>query len=275
MLFLGGILICAGIFGIGFVKASAIVKESGRTIFSEKENSYIYGDDGQVLAKLNTGEDRVYLEYDQIPEAVVQAFVAVEDRRFYAHPGVDVMGILRSMAVYVRSGGSTIQGGSTITQQLARTVFLSNEVTIERKVKEIFLAMALEARYSKEDILEFYINNVYFANGNYGIEAAAQSYFGRSSAQLDVAEVALLCAIPNSPTWYDPRAHLDHTLMRRDKILKNMQEQGYITTQELDVAQAETPVILEKKSEWKNDPSSYALDCAVRYLMKDSGFTFV
>ena len=147
VLFLGGILICAGIFGIGFVKASAIVKESGRTIFSEKENSYIYGDDGQVLAKLNTGEDRVYLEYDQIPEAVVQAFVAVEDRRFYAHPGVDVMGILRSMAVYVRSGGSTIQGGSTITQQLARTVFLSNEVTIERKVKEIFLAMALEARY--------------------------------------------------------------------------------------------------------------------------------
>ena len=153
VLFLGGILICAGIFGIGFVKASAIVKESGRTIFSEKENSYIYGDDGQVLAKLNTGEDRVYLEYDQIPEAVVQAFVAVEDRRFYAHPGVDVMGILRSMAVYVRSGGSTIQGGSTITQQLARTVFLSNEVTIERKVKEIFLALALEAQYSKEDIL--------------------------------------------------------------------------------------------------------------------------
>ena len=138
----------------------------------------------------------------------MQAFVAVEDRRFYAHPGVDVMGILRSMAVYVRSGGSTIQGGSTITQQLARTVFLSNEVTIERKVKEIFLALALEAQYSKEDILEFYINNVYFANGNYGIEAAAQSYFGRSSAQLDVSEVALLCAIPNSPTWYDPRAHL-------------------------------------------------------------------
>lgn len=275
VLFLGGILICAGIFGIGFVKASAIVKESGRTIFSEKENSYIYGDDGQVLAKLNTGEDRVYLTYDQIPETVVQAFVAVEDRRFYSHPGVDALGILRSMAVYVKSGGGTIQGGSTITQQLARTVFLSNEVTIERKVKEIFLAMALEARYSKEDILEFYINNVYFANGNYGIEAAAQSYFGRSSAQLDVSEVALLCAIPNSPTWYDPRAHLDHTLMRRDKILKNMREQGYISAQELDIAQAETPVILEKKSEWKNDPSSYALDCAVRYLMKDSGFSFV
>ena len=130
-------------------------------------------------------------------------------------------------------------------------------------MKEIFLALALEAQYSKEDILEFLVNNVYFANGNYGIEAAAQSYFGRSSAQLDVAEVALLCAIPNSPTWYDPRAHLDHTLMQQDKILKNMQEQGYITTQELDVAQAETPVILEKKSEWKNDPSSYALDCAV------------
>ncbi|MCI5480034.1 MAG: penicillin-binding protein [Lachnospiraceae bacterium] len=271
---LAGFLVLSGVFVCFYIDAAQTVRNSGREIFSQKENSYIYDAQGNVAAKLNTGEDRVYLDYEEIPETAKNAFVAVEDQRFYYHPGVDPIGILRSLFVYIKTGGETLQGGSTITQQLARTVFLNNEVTVRRKVKEIFLALALERAYTKDEILEFYINNVYFANGNYGLEAAAQSYFRKSCGELSVSETALLCAIPNSPTWYNPRSNLEHTLSRRDKILRNMKEQGYLDQEDYDTACRENPKILEKKSEWNNYESSYALDCAVRCLMEQDGFAF-
>lgn len=271
---LAGFLVLCGISVCFYMEAVQTVRDGGREVFSQKENSYIYDVQGNVAAKLNTGEDRVYLENKDIPETAKKAFIAVEDQRFYYHPGVDPIGILRSLFVYVKTGGETLQGGSTVTQQLARTVFLNNEVTVRRKVKEIFLALALERVYTKDEILEFYINNVYFANGNYGLEAAAQSYFGKSCSELSVSETALLCAIPNSPTWYNPRTNLEHTLSRRDKILRNMKEQGYLDQEDYAAALTETPVILEKKSEWNNYESSYALDCAVRSLMEQDGFTF-
>ncbi len=276
---IGIILLAALLAGGGFaiylyLQASHVVEEAGRDVFSENESTYLYRADGEVLARLNTGEDRVYLPYKDIPEDVVHAFIAVEDRRFYSHFGVDIIGILRSAAVYVTSEGEELQGGSTITQQLARTVFLSNEVTLERKVKEAFLALALEAAYSKEDILEFYINNVYFANGAYGIEAAARSYFGCPASELTLSQTALLCAIPNSPSWYDPRENLSHTLERRDKILGDMLEQGYISQEEYEEALEEEPVIREEETERTDYETTYAVDCAVRFLMEQDGFQF-
>ena len=131
-------------------------------------------------------------------------------------------------------------GGSTITQQLARNIFLGYEKTYSRKIKEMFIAVALEQKYTKQEILEFYLNNVYFANGYYGIESASEAYFNKNAKDLSISQIAFLCSIPNSPNRYDPYKHKDSTLKRRDRILKNMYEDGYISESQIfDLVESE------------------------------------
>lgn len=251
------------------------VAASDEDTFKKNLSSYIYDDSGALISRLSIDTEADYLRYEDIPGQVVQAFIAVEDRRFWEHKGYDSEGILRVCWRYLVTKGEEKHGASTITQQLARSVFLTSEVTLERKVREILLAVELEKKYSKEQILEFYINSAYFANRCYGIEAASEKYFGKPAAELSLSETAYLCAIPNAPSRYDPLEHQENALPRRDKILSDMQLCGYITETELFRAKREQIVLNPRSAEkLQNYETTYAVDCAVRYLMGLDGFAF-
>lgn len=257
-------------------EAKNVVEESTPETFRLSETSYIYSDDGTELARLAEDEDATYLTYDEIPEDVVNAFVAVEDRSFWTNGGIDYKGILRVCLNYVKTRGEVAEGASTITQQLARGTFLTNEKTLSRKIKEIFIARELTKKYSKEQIMEFYCNTCCFANGIYGVEDASQTYFKRSVDELTLSEAAYICAIPNRPEYYNPLKNSENAVSRRDKILQDMYECGYITKNAGEEALGEQIVIAEQEEDntFYNYEVTYAINCAVRYLMKLDGFEF-
>lgn len=258
-------------------EAKNLVDSSTPDTFRLAQTSYIYSDDGTQLAALAESEDATYLSYEDIPADVVNAFVSVEDRTFWNNSGVDYKGILRVCVNYVKTKGQVAEGASTITQQLARGTFLSNEKTLSRKIKEIFIARQLTKKYTKEQIMEFYCNSCCFANGVYGVEDASQKYFGRSVSDLSLSETAYICAIPNRPEYYNPLKNSENAISRRNKILQDMYECDYITKDAGDAALAENITVAEVSDEedtFYNYEATYAINCAIRYLMKQDGFEF-
>lgn len=203
-----------------------------------EKNSQFLDKNGEVFEDVYLTERRKYLPYKDIPIDVVHAFIAVEDQSFFEHRGVDIRGIGRALLTNMEHE-SIEEGGSTITQQLARNLYLSNEKNYERKLKELLISYKLEEQYSKEEIMEFYINKIYFQNGVYGIEAASQYYFGKRTNELTLGEIAFLTAIPNNPTIYNPLTNMEQTKKRQQHILKNMLEKNYISEEEYDRALAE------------------------------------
>lgn len=186
--------------------------------------------DGSVLVSLGPSFGE-WLRYDQIPDIMKEAMVAVEDRRFRSHPGVDPIGVARALKVRIERG-TWVQGGSTITQQLARNIFLTNSRTFGRKVKEAILALALERRFTKDQILELYLNRVYFGGGAYGIDAASRRFFGHSAEQLSLAEAAIIAGLVKAPSNYSPTADAEAARSRAGVVIKLMQETGDITAAE-------------------------------------------
>lgn len=258
-------------------EAKDLVDSSTPDTFRLAQTSYIYSDDGTQLAALAESEDATYLSYEDIPADVVNAFVSVEDRTFWNNSGVDYKGILRVCVNYVKTKGQVAEGASTITQQLARGTFLSNEKTLSRKIKEIFIARQLTKKYTKEQIMEFYCNSCCFANGIYGVEDASQKYFGRSVSDLSLSETAYICAIPNRPEYYNPLKNSENAISRRNKILQDMYECDYITKDAGDAALAENITVAEVSDEedtFYNYEATYAINCVIRYLMKQDGFEF-
>ncbi len=254
-------------------EAIILVENSDESTFREKQTSVVYDVNGTLISTVKGEKDVYYLQYEEIPSDFVDAIISIEDKKFYDHIGIDFKAIVRAAVAMVQNREVT-QGGSTITQQLARTVFLSNERTWERKVEEIYIALELEQKYEKDDILEYYLNNVYFANGYYGIEAASQGYFSCSVDKLELSEVAFLCAIPNNPSLYDPEKHLENTIKRRDRILNNMLEDGVISQAEYDEAVA-YEIVLDCAEVLKNDyVETYTYYCAIQMLMEQRGFEF-
>ena len=190
--------------------------------------SIVYGDNGEPIGFYYTGKFRLYAPYNKIPKTLIYAVITAEDERFFKHGGIDPIGIVRA-AITDISKGKIVQGGSTITQQLAKMVFLSPQRTIERKLKEIELAKKLEENLTKEEILELYLNYVYLSNGAYGVRAAAWVLFGENLNQLTPAQCALLAGIIRGPEYYNPFKHPQRALKRRNLILKKMLQKGYIT----------------------------------------------
>lgn len=272
------VLVVLLVYGAKFRKyqkeADRIVREGGIAAFKQNQTGILYDSSGNVIAELSGSHDAYYIEDADIPQYVKAAFITTEDRRFYSHAGVDLKALVRAFVELVRNKGEITQGGSTITQQLARNVFLSHEVSMDRKVKEMFIARAIEKHYSKKQILEFYINNIYFGNGFYGVEAAARGYFGKSVTQLSLAQIAYICSIPNNPTLYNPFTNGENTLKRKDRILKQMVEQGDIGEDEYKAALAENIVLNPQSNVVYNYVETYAIYCATQALMKQSGFTF-
>jgi penicillin-binding protein 1A len=207
--------------------------------YTPKQTSKVYAVDGRFIAELG-GERRTLVKLSEIPKVVQDAFVVTEDKRFYSHSGIDWMRVFGAALRNIRAGGYA-QGFSTITMQLARNVFperISREKTLIRKIKEAKVAREIEAKYSKDKILELYLNQIYLGNGAYGVETAAQRYFGKSVRDLNLAEAATLAALPKAPERYNPRRYPDRAIQRRNTIIELMRENGVIGNADASLAKA-------------------------------------
>ncbi|MCP9448654.1 MAG: transglycosylase domain-containing protein, partial [Nitrospira sp.] len=201
----------------------------------------VYSDDRQPIGQFFI-ERRILTPLTSIPTHLIQAVIATEDARFFDHPGLDYIGMLRAAWTNIRHGGKKVEGASTITQQLARSLFLSSERSYERKIRELILAYKMEAVTGKEQILETYLNQIYFGQGAYGVASAAQSYFGKDLAKLTLAEAAFLAGLPKSPSRFSPFTAYERAKKRQEHVLARMQEAGFITAAEREAAAAETLV---------------------------------
>ncbi|MCX8101262.1 MAG: penicillin-binding protein 1A [Geminicoccaceae bacterium] len=209
----------------------------------------IHAGDGRLLAEY-AREKRVFVPIAMIPKRLQDAFVAAEDQHFWHHIGLDPVGIARALVENVRrlQEGERPQGASTITQQVAKNFFLTNEVSLERKIKEAVLALRLERTFSKEKILELYLNEIFLGARSYGVAAAALSYFGKGLDELTLGEMAFLAALPKAPARYDPLKNPEAARARRDYVLRRMLEDRYIDPAEAEAARAE-PIVLRKRGE--------------------------
>lgn len=225
------VVICGLACGTGLGAMIALIRDLPQIrsleSFSPSAVTRLYSADGILIAELFT-ENRDPVPLSAIPGYLKAALIATEDRQFYAHSGVDLKGVVRA-AIKNIWAGEYVEGASTLTQQLAKTLFLSPQKTLQRKMKEAFLAFQLERRYTKDEILTFYLNQVYFGSGAYGAESAAQIFFGKSVKDLDLAECALVAGMPKAPSRYSPLVRLDLARRRRNVVLSQMRETGVIS----------------------------------------------
>ena len=234
------------------------------------QTSSLYDADGRLMSELRGAENRTVVPLSAVPEHTQQAFLAAEDLRFYTHRGVDVVRIFGALRSNLKSG-SFSEGASTITQQLAKLTHLSSEKTIRRKLEEIWLALQIEQQYSKDEILEMYLNTVYFGRGAYGIQAAARAFFGVDAGELTLAQSASLAAAIKAPSAYAPSSHPEANRTRRRYILATMLENGMITQQEYEKAAEESVWVLASQEETQVD--SWYADEALRESSRILGLT--
>jgi len=220
-----------GLFIIGGIGATTLIVKAYKDLpdlgeliegYNPVVPSIIYDTNGEVIDILYR-EIRETATIDEVPQSLKDAYVAIEDRRFYSHHGVDTVGLIRAIVVNVVSGRKA-QGASSITQQLTKNAFLSNEKKLMRKVKEAIITVELERSYTKDEILEKYMNEIYFGSGAYGVKTAARAFFGKDIREINVAEAALLAGIPNRPNKYNPRTHLDNAIYREKIVLSQMKK---------------------------------------------------
>ncbi len=232
----------------------------------------VHAADGSLLAEY-ANQRRLYLPIQAIPKLVTNAFIAAEDKNFYQHPGIDIYGIARAGLLYVENYGSSRrpQGASTITQQVAKNFLLTNEVSFERKIKEALLALRIERTYSKEKILELYLNEIYLGFGAYGVAAASLLYFDKSVHELTIAEAAYLAALPKGPNNYNPFRRRDEAIARRNYVIDRMAEDGYITATEADKARKEPLNVTTRPTGAHIFAAEYFTEEVRRYLYDNYG----
>jgi len=229
----------------------------------------IFADDGTLIGEFYN-QKRYLVPFDHIPLHVRQAFIAAEDDSFYSHKGIDTNGILRALANNIIHGGK-VQGGSTITQQVVKTVLLTPEKSYERKLKEMILSMRLEQELPKDDILSLYLNHIYLGSGAYGVSAAASEYFGKDVADLTVAEAALLAGLPQAPSRYSPYTHWPEAKARQRYVLTRMYEVGFIDRDQRDAALIEPIGLASRKGSFQAAP--YFVEHVRRLLEEQYGRT--
>lgn len=227
----------------------------------------VYADDDTVIGEFRI-EKGEYVKFTDIPENLIRAIVSVEDSRFWLHKGIDYIAIVRALVKDIYAGRIK-QGASTITQQLAKVVFLSPERTIIRKLKEATLALRLERNLTKEEILEIYLNKIYFGHGAYGVEMAARAYFGKPVSDVSLAEAALICGLVKAPSRYSPYVNLDKAKQRQYIVLKRMEAEGYITAEQALKAY-EKPLYLSS-AKYKKYTPNYFLEYVRKYLEDEYG----
>ncbi len=226
------------------------------------EGTKVYADDDTLIGEFKVEKGR-YVPLDNIPEHLIKAVVSVEDSRFWLHEGVDYIAVLRAIFKDIRARRIK-EGGSTITQQLAKIVFLSPERTVVRKLKEAVLAFRLEKNLTKEEILELYLNRIYFGHGAYGMEMAARAYFGKSVSDINLAEAAVLCGLIKAPNRYSPYNNLDRAKNRQYIVLKRMEAEGYISKEQVEETYKQ-PLYLSSLR-YDQDTPNYFLEYIRKYL---------
>jgi penicillin-binding protein 1A len=257
----------SSVIGLIAIIVAVSVAYSGLPSYSELKSSpngqmiRVHAADGTVLVSLGPSFGQ-WLDYSQLPQTMKTAMVAVEDRRFRQHPGVDPLGVVRSFYVRATKGRFT-QGGSTITQQLARNVFLTNDKTWTRKLREMVLALALERKFSKDQILELYLNRVYFGGGAYGVDAASRKFFGHPADRLSLGEAAVIAGLVKAPSNYSPTADANAAVGRAGVVLQVMREQGLVTDAQIASA---APDKLKFAPEAQQNSVRYFTDWALPQL---------
>ncbi len=231
-------------------------------------SSRVYSKDGKLIAEYAL-EKRLFVPYDSIPSKVINSFLSAEDKNFFNHPGVDAKGILRATVNNVKNilGDKRLEGASTITQQVAKNFLLTNEVSLKRKIKEAILAFRIEKAYSKKRILELYLNQIYLGQGTYGVAAASLEYFDKSIKDLDYGEAALLAALPKAPSRYNPIKDPKEAKFRRDLVLKNLNQNGFINNKQYSEFKNKKIKVKRRKIEIVNEANSYTEE--VRRIIKD------
>ncbi len=222
----------------------------------------VFADDDKLIGEFKV-EKGVYASFDKIPENLLRAVISVEDNRFWHHKGVDYIAIIRALSKDIRAG-KIKQGASTITQQLAKVVFLSPERTVIRKLKEATLASRIENNLTKEEIIELYLNKIYFGHGAYGVEMAARSYFGKSVSEINLSEAALLAGLIKAPSRYSPYSNLEKAKLRQNIVLIRMMEEGYITRKQVEEAYVQ-PLYLSSVR-YETYTPNYFLEYIRKYL---------
>ena len=256
--------------GIGFVTANMNVKADLSKDILPPASSHIYDSAGNEIAIIHATENRVPVKIEQIPVNLLNAFVAIEDNRFYEHKGVDFRGLAR--AAYTNLiRGEIAEGGSTITQQLAKNAYLTQERTIKRKIQEVFLALQLEKQYTKQEILELYLNQIYFGQGAYGVQAASKTYFGKNVEDLTLGECAMLAGIPKSPNYYSPFNNINAAIERRDTVLDQMVNFGYINYSQCYDAKKAEVVLAPPNVPEKHKDAMYFIEYVTQLLVDRYG----
>ncbi|NIP29098.1 MAG: penicillin-binding protein, partial [Candidatus Dadabacteria bacterium] len=228
----------------------------------------IYSSDGTLIAEYGV-EKRKLIDLEEIPDHVINAFIAIEDKRFYDHSGLDIQGIIRALIQNI-SEGQVVSGGSTITQQVTKNLILTPERTYTRKIKEAILSYRIEKNLTKNEILYLYLNHIYLADGTYGVEAASKNYFGKSVRNVNIAEAALLAGIPKRPERYSPRRNFQNSKQRQITVLKIMEEEKFITAKQKKAAE-DFKIIIKPKNNIESHISPYFAEFVRKYLENKVG----
>lgn len=268
------------LFIIGVIAVLLVFSYYGKSVDDYRQlatyeppiTSRLYAADGRLLAEY-ASEKRAFVPYEVIPKQLVRAFMAAEDKKFFSHGGVDFVGIGRAILQNIKNIGSgrRMVGASTITQQVAKNFLLTNEASFERKIKEAILAIRIERAFSKEYIMELYLNQIYLGHYSYGVAAAALNYFNKSLDELTVDEMAFLAALPKGPNNYDPTKRYDEAVGRRNWVLSRMADDGYITMEEAKEA-AQIPITLASRPEKETvQDAEYFSEEVRRYMVSQYG----
>lgn len=222
--------------------------------------------DGKLVSNLFEKENRIYVKYENIPARVIEGLVAIEDTQFFEHKGINPDAISRAIIKDIKAG-ALVEGASTLTQQLVKTLILSREKKLVRKIKEALLSIRLETILTKEEILERYLNQVYFGHGYYGIKTASRGYFKKELYELSLKEIAILVGLPRAPSFYNPVRNLKFALARGNQVVSRMKTLGWINIDEYETAMKETPLIYDQTLTLNKAP--YVIDYALKILQKD------
>jgi penicillin-binding protein 1A len=255
--------------GLGFVTASIKTMPSLNGGMKADSSSQVYDINGKLVATIHAAENRLPVPLAKIPKHLQYAFIASEDVRFYQHHGVDLRGIFRALFTNITSGG-VHEGASTLTQQLARNTLLTHDQTLKRKVQEAILALQIERKFTKQEILEMYLNQIYFGQGAYGVQAAAQTYFGKNVEELTVAESAMLAGVPRSPNYYSPSSNIKAAKEVQATVLDQMVKYDYLSSSEAQKAK-DAPIQVSKSTQSNAHFASYFIDYVTQTLVDRYG----
>ncbi|HDK27287.1 MAG TPA: hypothetical protein ENG48_09430, partial [Candidatus Atribacteria bacterium] len=253
-------------------KISKMVKEQN---FIDAINSKVFDINGKLITEFYQ-ENRNPIPLSAVPTNLINAFIAIEDSDFYEHKGINLRRILITQLqnfknlILLSNKNFKPQGGSTITQQLAINTFLTREISLSRKLQDILLALQIERNFTKEEILEMYLNEIYFGHGAYGVQSAAQLYFGKNVQDLDLAECALLAGIPRGPSYYSPILNQENAIKRRNIILNRMFKLGYITKNDMEKAQ-QSPLKLNYNNKRDKFTAPYFSTYILSQLLEEFG----